>query len=220
MAHNFLCNGVFILKGKKEMSCTYEIGIMANKNVAEALDKFLESEDAKKNWSSYERKTLTDGSTMYRTWCNNYPSYYPIGKEFLKTIRKFVSSADIDDAFRCVMLSEEGSKEEILSALGDEIFEDFEVLREINYPEDFDTVEDVVQIEQTLRDSDADKNAKIMSDFLMDDQVKTYMMFEDLAAKYIGGSEEFRKGIDAALTTLLSYNMKEVAEKIAKENAA
>lgn len=196
------------------MSITYEIGIMANKNVAKALDEFFGSAAAKRNWSEYEKKQLSDGSTMYRTWCNNHPSWYEIGKQFLATLHEFSCSIIEDDAYRCIMISDEGYKDEYSNDIGQVIFEDFNASNDINYPESFETSDDISDIEKALEISDCEKSSEIMTGLLMDTDVSTYKSFEDLAGRYIGGSADFRKGIDAALTILLAYNMKEVANMV------
>lgn len=196
------------------MSVLYEIGIMANKNVAEALDEFFESDDAKRNWSKYQKKQLSDGSTMYLTKINNHPSWYEIGKRFLAIFHEFEHSKETDDAYRCILVSDESNRDEYCNIIGLEIFEDFNSAYEINYPETFDE-DDISGIKKALEASDYDKSSVVMADLLMDTDVSTHKMFEDLAGRYLDGNSEFRKGIDAALTILLTFNMKEVAEKVA-----
>ena len=196
------------------MGITYEIGIMANKNVADALDEFFESADAKKNWGKYEKKHLADGSTMYKTWAYNHPSWYEIGKKFFATMHEFSSSKIDDDAYRCIMISDEGSSNEYSNDIGQMIFEDFYYSKIINYPESFEATDDISEIEKALKTSTYEKSSEVMTVLLTDTDVSTYKTFEDLAGRYICGNSDFRKGIDVALTILLDYNMKEVANKI------
>lgn len=197
------------------MSITYEIGIMANKNVADALDEFFENADAKRNWSKYEKKQLADGSTMFRTWTNNHPSWYEIGKKFLATMHEFSSSKIDDDAYRCIMISDEGSSNEYSNDIGRMIFEDFNYSKIINYPESFEAADDISEIETALKASTYDKSSEVMAVLLTDSNVSTYKTFENLAGRYICGNSDLRKGIDVTLTLLLDYNMKEIANKIA-----
>ncbi len=207
------------------MSCSYEIGVMANKNVALALDKFFESEDAKTNWSRYERKKLSDGTTMYRTWCNNHPSFYSIGKKFLEVLKSFKESELGPDAFKCIMVSEEGSKEEISNVPGQLFYEDFDSANEINYPEsfedstDYDSIAVNDEIQNIAAKCDMDTSASKLAELLMDDENSTYKMFEELASAYDSGSAEFRKGMDSALSVVTGWNLLSIAKQIeAMEN--
>ena len=61
------------------------------------------------------------------------------------------------------------------------------------------------------------KVAELMSELLMDTNVTTYDMFEDLVVAYENGNEDFRKGMDKALETLLWYNMNDIVEKVKEE---
>ena len=205
------------------MGVSYEIGIMANNRAAKAIDAFFESEDAKKNWSEYERKELSDGSTMYRTWCNNHPSWYKIGKKFLEVIRGFEKSNYEPDALRCIMVSEEGFKEEISNTPGQLFFEDFESSNEINYPvsfEDSGTDDESIAADKAIMDialnCDREKSSEVMASLLMDDKVSSYEMFEDLASAYHLHGSEYRNGMDLALSILTGHKLVEIAE-IVKE---
>ncbi len=191
------------------MSNYYEVGVMANKNVAKALDEFFESAEAKANWSNYERRTLSDGSTMYRSEINNHPSWFKIGQKFLATLHEFQYSKDADDAYRCILVSESGVKDEHSNIPGQEIFDEFDTSNEINYPEDFETADSVVQIEQALRDSDKETSSDVIGSVTA--EADTWEVFEDLSARYIGGDAKFREGMDAALTIITGYNMAEIA---------
>ena len=70
------------------------------------------------------------------------------------------------------------------------------------------------KIRNLLRDSDYKKSESVMCALLMDPEYKTYKMFEGLALKYIQGSEEFRNGMDAALTEITGYDFNEIVKMI------
>lgn len=202
------------------MGVSYEIGIMAGKNAAKKIDAFFESEDAKKNWSEYERKELSDGSTMYRTWCNNHPSFYSIGKKFLEVIKSFEKSKYEPDALKCIMVSEEGNKDEYSNTPGQLFFEDFDSTNEINYPvsfednTDYDSVAVNDEIQNIAATCDMDISASKLAELLMDDENSTYKMFEELASAYDTGSAEFRKGMDSALSVVTGWNLLSIAKQI------
>ncbi len=188
---------------------------MANKNVADALNEFFDSAAAKRNWSKFEKKQLADGSTMYRTWCKNHPSWYEIGKKFIATLHEFSKSKIEADAFRCIMISDEGYSDEYSNDIGLLIFEDFYSSNIISYPESFESMDDISEIEKALQTSDYERSDEIMTELLTDTDISTYKTFEDIAGRYICGNSDFRKGIDVALTILLAYNLQEIANKVA-----
>lgn len=76
---------------------------------------------------------------------------------------------------------------------------------------------DINEMEAMLYEVDNDKVANLMSDMLMDTDVTTYDMFEELVVAYRGGNEDFRKGMDKALETLLWYNMNDIVSKVKDE---
>lgn len=202
------------------MSISYEIGIMAGKNAAKKIDAFFESEDAKKNWSKYERKELSDGSTMYRTWCNNHPSFYSIGKEFIKVLKNLQESKYGPDAFKCIMVPEEGNRDEYSNIPGRLFFENFDFTNEINYPEsfedntDYDSAAVNDEIQNIAAKCDMDTSASKLAELLMDVENPTYKMFEELASAYDSGSVEFRKGMDRALSIVTGWNLLSIAKQI------
>lgn len=67
-------------------------------------------------------------------------------------------------------------------------------------------------MEEVLYKVDHEAVAEEMSMMLMDTDISTYDMFEDLVVAYEHGSEEFRKGMDKALETLLWKNMEEIVK--------
>lgn len=75
------------------------------------------------------------------------------------------------------------------------------------------TVELINKIESMGYDYDI--TADYIADLLMDPENGTYRMAEELMDIYMGGSSEFRKGFNAAVTTLLGWNMTTIVEQIA-----
>ncbi len=59
-----------------------------------------------------------------------------------------------------------------------------------------------------------DEAGEQMATYLLDTDVKTIDMFEDLMYAYNNGSEEFKAGIDKACEILLWKNLQEIAEEI------
>ena len=200
------------------MSCSYEIGIMANKNVARALDDFIESE--KEDWSYWERKKLSDGSTMYKTEIRNHPTWFTAGKKFLARLNAFSYSKNKNDAFRCIIVNEEsGSKEEHSNIPGQEYFADFGTLKEINYPESFEAESDndvINKLVDKRQKCDSQDVAERLFTLLNDDSTPSYAgVFEDWCYSYIHGTKEFREGLDSAIATLTGHKLSELADMIA-----
>jgi hypothetical protein len=75
----------------------------------------------------------------------------------------------------------------------------------------------------TLGVIDKDDSASYMAELLMDDRWSSYKMYEDIVRLWLGGSEEFRKGIDSALSVLTGWNLDSITKTLlnrAKENGA
>lgn len=73
---------------------------------------------------------------------------------------------------------------------------------------------DLEIIENALIDDDEETKAEEMAALLMDTDVSTYKMFDDLAILYINSSEEKREGIDRTLGILTGFNLAEIALEI------
>ena len=202
------------------MGVSYEIGIMAGKNAAEKINAFFDNEDVKKNWSEVEKKILPDDTTMYRTWTNNHPSWYEVGKKFLEVIRNLADTENEDDAYRVIMVSEEGYTEEYSNTIGQEVFEDFTSSNEINYPQSFiDTTDydaDAVdeEIQNIAAKCDMETSASKLAELLMDDGNSTYKMFEELASSYHEGNKDYRRGMDDALSVVVGWKLLSIAKQI------
>ncbi len=65
-----------------------------------------------------------------------------------------------------------------------------------------------------LYDNEPEGTAALIAGLLQDEDVKTTDMFECLAYAYIKGSDEFRRGMDKAMTILLWKNMQDVANEV------
>ncbi len=198
------------------MSQTYEIGIMAGKEVARAIDAFFDTKEAKENWAYHEKKNLKDGSTMYRAEMQNHPSHFPVGRGFLKMLRGFEAFTGEEYAFRCIMISEEGFKDEVSNTIGQQYFEDFTSSNEINYPEEFSDDEPlyIKKIREKGETCDEEDASHKMMELLMDTDTKSVDMFERLCHRYVSENSDYQKGMDAALITLLGYNLSEIADMI------
>ena len=63
-----------------------------------------------------------------------------------------------------------------------------------------------------------DISSEIMTDLLMDTNVSTYRMFEDLCNRYVdSGNADFQEGIDFALRVLTNYDLHQIAEMVHEE---
>ena len=71
-------------------------------------------------------------------------------------------------------------------------------------------VEHVLESKKITRDD----TAEYMAELLMDTDVSTWKMFEELAIDYLNGTEEFRKGMDAATATLTGWYIPTIAEQL------
>lgn len=65
---------------------------------------------------------------------------------------------------------------------------------------------------------DNDIVGKEMADMLMDTDISTYDMFEDLVTAYDNGNEDYRKGMNEALKILLWKDLPDIVEYM-KEKA-
>lgn len=61
------------------------------------------------------------------------------------------------------------------------------------------------------------KADELICDMLLDERVNTTDMFVSLVHEYIGGNDEFRQGMDAALNILLWKDMQEIADAVEQQ---
>lgn len=204
------------------MSYSYEIGLMAGKNVAKKVDDFFANEETKKNWNPVKRIIFEqDDSVLYKTSSDMHLSWFDKGEEFLKLLDSFNYENGKDNAYKCIILADEGCNkvQTIANFAGQEAYEDFDVINSINYPEELNYEADanLQYICNIAVECEYDISADVMSRLLMDDKVSSENMFEDLADAYIYGSEEFRSGLDRAVSILTKYSLVEIARLIEKE---
>ena len=79
---------------------------------------------------------------------------------------------------------------------------------------------DLDVIKEAYAASDKEESASYLAEVLMDDQISTYGIFEDLASAYINGSEEFKKGLDTAVRYITGRSIRDMSEiviEMAKE---
>ena len=74
----------------------------------------------------------------------------------------------------------------------------------------------VKQVVDALYKIDTDTSSEVMAQMLMDPDLSTYKMYEDLAGIYVDNScnSSFRAGMDRALGILLGHNLSEVTKQI------
>lgn len=204
------------------MGTRYEIGLMAGKNVAKKVDAFFANEETKKNWNPVKRIILDqDDSILYKTCSDMHLSWFDKGQEFLKLLDSFNYENGKDNAYKCIILADEGCNkvQTISNFAGQEAYEDFDVINSINYPEepDYEADANLQYICYTADECERIISADVMARLLMDDEVSSEDMFEDLADAYRYGSEEFRSGLDKAVSILTKYSLVEIAGLIEKE---
>ncbi len=209
------------------MSQSFTIGLQAAGNVTREVDAFVATKEAQENFKLLKSKEMSDGSKVYKWEATWRPWNFKVQEKLIAILEKFNDSEDEDDAYKLVALGEDGGYDRRDNIAGNERFTDFGDSPEILFPQEFDESEEQAEtvsiINELLKaDYDRDISADELSQIMMGDKVSTYKAFEDLACNYLHGSAEMKKGIDKALCCLLSYNMKEIAEKVkeAVENAA
>lgn len=72
-------------------------------------------------------------------------------------------------------------------------------------------------MKEILYQIDHNKAGEEMSSMLMDEEISTYDMFEDLITAYESGNADFKAGMDKALQILIWKNMEELVEHMKKE---
>lgn len=73
---------------------------------------------------------------------------------------------------------------------------------------------DLDVIREAYTASDKEESAAYLAEVLMDEQIGTYGLFEDLTSAYINGSEEFRKGLDTAAKYMTGRSLREMSETV------
>jgi hypothetical protein len=74
-------------------------------------------------------------------------------------------------------------------------------------------VDAIHNIDEDIRQTTSD----IMASMLIDTDINSWEMFEDLLFAYEKGNEDFKRGIDKAMRILLHEDMSEVIDDVLKE---
>lgn len=69
-------------------------------------------------------------------------------------------------------------------------------------------------IEKANCNVDSAKADEIMCNLLTDPDISVADSFNDLAYRYLNGSEDFKNGMDCVLTILTQLNLTEIAQKV------
>lgn len=89
---------------------------------------------------------------------------------------------------------------------------DFGALDDVAVTEGVKAKSDIV--EKVLLANLVETSSTVMAELLMDTDITTYKMFEDLASAYLEANPAARAGIDKACSVLTGYSLPEIAEKI------
>lgn len=143
----------------------YIIGLQTGKKVTEAVDDFIASEhhsDAHgDNFDPTNRKTLSDGSTIYRWYMKWNPYQYADEARMVGILQNFnklnteelTNSEDEDFAYKLVAVGEEGGMDDLANEQGYELFDCLYSNLDVTFPEDWDEEEskpiyDIVLLEK------------------------------------------------------------------------
>ena len=204
----------------------YVVGLQAGRKVTEKVDAFIKAEHKGngygQNFDPEERKTLSDGSTIYKWQMKWQPTWYENERKFISTLAEFDDAfiellCDDDDieeyAYKLVAAGDEGGQDERGNEIGFESFDGLYHSNDVVFPKsDTGDSDDVIKIERAAEDPDI--SSEIMGELLTDPNWSTWKMFESLALDYRFGNADVRKGINLALSALTGFNMNSVAEKI------
>ena len=69
-------------------------------------------------------------------------------------------------------------------------------------------------LERALNELDPEITSDVLTENLMDPENGTWKVYETIAACYLNGSSEYRKGVDACFTQLTGWSLKTMTEKI------
>lgn len=72
-------------------------------------------------------------------------------------------------------------------------------------------------MKEILYEIDHTKAGEAMCALLMDADITTYDMFEDLVVAYEGGNDDFKAGMNKAMQILIWKNMQELVDYIKEE---
>lgn len=129
----------------------YEIGLQTGKKITEAVDAFIKAEHKSNkpgdNFDPKARKTLSDGTTIYKWYMKWEPSWYQDEKRFMAVLDtyndNFIEALDDDNdaddyAWKLIAVGDEGGSDERGNTAGFDTFEDLYNAAAVTFPEDFD----------------------------------------------------------------------------------
>ncbi len=109
----------------------YEVGLQAGRKVTEAVDAFIKAEHKSDklgdNFDPKARKTLSDGTTIYKWYMKWQPSWYEDEKRFMAVLNKYsddyIATLDEDEdeddyAWKLIAVGDEGGQDEQGNTVG------------------------------------------------------------------------------------------------------
>ena len=129
----------------------YNIGLQAGKKVAEAVDAFIKAEHKGDtlglNFDPEKRKTLSDGTTVYKWSMKWAPSFYKDEGRLVEVLKGFDDKQlPFDDLFaagteeygyKLVAVGNEGGQDEMSNSIGYEFFAGLYNAYEVAYHDEF-----------------------------------------------------------------------------------
>ena len=119
----------------------FDVGLQAGKSVAEKVDEFIKREGFTPN----KRRTLSDGSTIYRWYMKWNPYWFKDEKRFVELLNtfdgnpEFMSDEEYENtAYKLVAVGDEGGTDEIANDGGYELFDGIYNSYSVTYPAPFD----------------------------------------------------------------------------------
>lgn len=120
----------------------YDIGLQAGRKVAAKVDEFIKQE----SFAPESRKTLTDGSTIYRWYMKWDPYWFNDERKFVELLRSFgqENGEIIDDeeyfdtSYKLVAVGDEGGRDEESNNGGYELFDELYDSCRVEFPEPFE----------------------------------------------------------------------------------
>lgn len=134
----------------------YDIGLQTGRKVTKAVDAFIKAEHKSDapgdNFDPEARKTLPNGTTIYKWYMKWEPSWYQHQKRFMAVLDKyndaFIATLDEDEdnyAWKLVAVGDEGGSDARGNTIGFDTFDCLNNAAAVTFPEDFD------KSEQTLK---------------------------------------------------------------------
>jgi len=129
----------------------YNIGLQTGRKVTEAIDEFIKSEHRSDtvgdNFDPQARKTLSDGTTIYKWYMKWEPYWYKDEQRFMAVLNKFdeefiaTLDEDVDEedyAWKLVAVGDDGGLDTCGNEIGFDIFDCLYNAAGVTFPEDFD----------------------------------------------------------------------------------